>query len=277
MRSKELRPPLPSRDGRPVVGVITCQREVEDAPLHFVHACYVDVVHEYMRALPLLVPALGGGMPLDAILDSLDGVLFTGSGSNVAPHQYGETPDPPDILLDPARDTMTLSLIRRAVMRGMPIFGICRGFQEMNVAYGGSLWQQLHVVPGFDDHRPDRRLSLEEQYAIKHRVTFTRDGWLHRQLRRDHFLVNSRHTQGVRRLGDGLAVEAHADDGVIEAIRVRHARTFAYGVQWHPEWRPAEDLLSRALFDAFAGACRLHARQRRLTFTAFRPGSHTRG
>lgn len=247
---------------RPVVGVVACRKQEDDSTLHFVHDCYVSVVHDYMQALPVLMPSVGEQSVADAWLDGVDGLLFTGSGSNVDPRHYGQALQHEQTLLDPQRDDLTLPLVRRALQLGVPFFGICRGFQEINVAFGGSLWQQLHQVDGFHDHRPDRSLSLEQQYEIKHRVSFPRGSWLRQQLGQDNFLVNSRHTQGVQRLGEGLEVEARADDGVIEAFRVRQAQTFAYAVQWHPEWRPAEDRLSRVLFDAFGQACRLRARER---------------
>jgi putative glutamine amidotransferase len=144
------------------------------------------------------------------------------------------------------------------VEAGLPLLGICRGFQEMNVAYGGSLWQKLHEVPGHMDHRDDPKLELEQQYAPAHEVMLEPGGILRRLAGTDRITVNSLHAQGVRELGQGLAIEARAPDGVVEAFRVQAARNFALAVQWHPEWRVGSNAFSRALFAEFGAACRAH-------------------
>jgi putative glutamine amidotransferase len=180
-----------------------------------------------------------------------------GSPSNVEPHHYQGEPSVEGTLHDPHRDATTLPMIPRAVAAGVPVLGICRGFQEMNVAFGGTLWQRLWEVPGHFDHREDPTQPLEQQYSAAHAVTLTEGGLLHRlsggvaEVR-----VNSLHGQGVRELAAGLTVEARSTDGVVEAFRVNEAARFALAVQWHPEWRVLENPLSRALFAEFGDACR---------------------
>jgi putative glutamine amidotransferase len=217
---------------------------------------YLTAVLDGARALPLIIPAIGRELDLDELLDSLDGLLFTGSPSNVLPAHYRGEPSAAGTLHDPQRDDTTLPLIPKAVAAGIPVLGICRGFQEMNVAFGGTLWQRLQEVPGHLDHRESVDQPLEEQYGPAHEVLLAPEGLLRRLAGADRVRVNSLHAQGVRDLGPGLVVEARATDGVIEAFRVGEADTFALALQWHPEWRFAQDALSRALFAEFGEACR---------------------
>jgi putative glutamine amidotransferase len=216
-------------------------------------------VLEAADAVPLIVPALASQFRLEELLDRLDGLLLTGSPSNVEPHRYGGEPSEPGTWHDRERDEVTLPLIPRAIESGVPLLGICRGFQEMNVAFGGSLWQRLHEVPGHLDHRDDEKLDLEQQYAPAHDVILEPGGVLRRLAGTDRVKVNSLHSQGVRELGKGLAIEARAPDGVIEAFRVQAAPNFALAVQWHPEWRVGGNPFSRALFAEFGAACRARA------------------
>ncbi len=218
---------------------------------------YLTAVLDAAGGVPVIVPAIGRELRLDALLDSLDGLLFMGSPSNVEPHRYQGEPSAPGTLHDAHRDATTLPLIPKAVAAGVPVLGVCRGCQEMNVAYGGTLWQKLQEVPGFMDHRDDESLPLEAQYGPAHDVTLEAGGLLQQvnggatRLR-----VNSLHSQGVRELGAGLTVEARADDGVVEAFRVTAAQRFALAVQWHPEWQVMKNDFSRALFAEFGAACR---------------------
>ena len=225
-------------------------------PYHLVGEKYLAAVLDAAGGVPLIVPAIGRELSLDELLDRLDGLLFMGSPSNVEPRHYRGEPSDPDTLHDPHRDETTLPLIPRAVAAGMPVLGICRGFQEMNVAFGGSLWQKLQEVPGYQDHRENPNLPDEEQYGPAHEVSLTPGGVLRRLAGSDRIRVNSLHSQGVCELGHGLAIEARADDGVVEAFRVEQARNFALALQWHPEWRFASDPFSRALFAEFGAACR---------------------
>jgi putative glutamine amidotransferase len=220
---------------------------------------YARAVLDAAGAAPLLIPSLADELGFDELLQRLDGLLFTGSPSNVEPHLYAGAPSAPGTLHDPARDATTLPLIRKAVRAGVPVFGICRGFQEMNVAFGGTLHQKLHEVPGYLDHRDDGSQPLEVQYGPAHDVTLEPGGVLRSLAASDRIEVNSLHNQGIDRLGAELAVEARAPDGVIEAFRVRDAQRFALAVQWHPEWKVMSNPFSRALFAAFGQASRERA------------------
>jgi len=228
-------------------------------PFHMVGEKYARAVLDAAGAAPLLIPSLADELGLDELLQRLDGLLFTGSPSNVEPHLYEGAPSAPGTLHDPARDATTLPLIRKAVRAGVPVFGICRGFQEMNVAFGGTLHQKLHEVPGYLDHRDDGSQPLEVQYGPAHDVTLEPGGVLRSLAASDRIEVNSLHNQGIDRLGAELAVEARAPDGVIEAFRVRDAQRFALAVQWHPEWKVMSNPFSRALFAAFGQASRERA------------------
>ena len=235
---------------------------VGDHPFHMVGEKYARAVMEAAGAVPLLIPSLAEELGFDELLTRLDGLVFTGSPSNVEPHRYQGPPSAPGTLHDPARDATTLPLIRKAVGAGVPVLGICRGFQEMNVAFGGTLHQKLHEVPGHLDHRDDTTQPLEVQYGPAHEVTLEPGGVLRSLVASDRIRVNSLHNQGINRLGDELAVEARAPDGVIEAFRVRDARRFALAVQWHPEWKVMTNPFSRALFAAFGQASRERAQSK---------------
>jgi putative glutamine amidotransferase len=225
-------------------------------PFHAVGEKYITAILDGSKALPLLVPSLGEELALDELLDELDGVFFTGSPSNVEPHRYGGDASRPGTLHDPQRDATTLPLIPRAIAAGVPVLGVCRGFQEMNVAYGGTLWQQVHEAPGHAVHHEDNSAPLDVQYGPAHAVTLAEGGVLRGIAGKDRIEVNSLHHQGVRTLGAGLVEEARADDGLIEAFRVREASRMALAVQWHPEWKPAHNPFSLALFAAFGEAAR---------------------
>lgn len=242
---------------KPLVGVIACTKQIGPHPYQAVQEKYIRAVSDGAAALPLLIPALGqAAMPVEEILARVDGLLFTGSPSNVEPHHYQGQDSAPGTLHDPQRDDTTLPLIRAAVAAGVPVLGICRGFQEMNVAFGGSLYQKVHELPGFQDHREDNEDALENQYAPAHAVTLTPGGCFAAWAGQERLMVNSLHSQGVARLGEGLEIEACADDGLVEAFRVGPARAFAVAVQWHPEWRIAENPFSMKLLGAFGDACR---------------------
>ena len=220
---------------------------------------YARAVLEAADALPLLIPSFGEELRLDDLVQRLDGILFTGSPSNVEPRHYDGTPSEPGTLHDPERDATTLPLIRKAVQAGIPVFGVCRGFQEMNVAFGGTLHQKVHQVPGYDDHRDDTSLPLDVQYGPAHDVILEPGGLLRAMAGSDRVQVNSLHSQGIDQLAPGLVVEARATDGLIEAFHVRNAPRFAVAVQWHPEWKAMTNPFSRALFAAFGAASRERA------------------
>jgi putative glutamine amidotransferase len=253
------------RTSLPIVGIVCDRKKVGDHAFHMVGEKYIEAVHDGSGALPLLIPALTPPLAVEDILAAVDGLLFTGSTSNVAPHLYGGSPPRRYTPLDEARDATAIPLMRAAEVAGIPMLCICRGFQELNVAFGGTLHQHLHEVDGFADHRAgDRKESLDEQYGPVHDVRMAPGGLLAELLPElapgDSFPVNSLHGQGIDRLARDLRVEAEAPDGAIEAVSMDRAPGFLFGVQWHPEWRHGENPVSRAIFAAFGDALRQRAR-----------------
>lgn len=243
----------------PLIGVPADRRLIGKHYFHQVGEKYIEAIARGANAIPVLVPVLDPVLDSVALLSRCDGLLFTGSPSNVEPHHYGGPASEPGTLHDPNRDATTLPLIPRAVEAGLPVLAICRGFQEMNVAYGGTLHQRVHEISGMSDHREDESAPLEEQYGPAHEVRLEPGGLLRALAGRERLEVNSLHWQGIDRLGRGLKIEARAPDGLIEAISVADAPSFALGVQWHPEWQFENNEFSRALFAAFGEASRRHA------------------
>jgi putative glutamine amidotransferase len=246
---------------KPLIGIPADRRMLGPHPFHCVGEKYISAVAEAADAIPLVIPSLGS-RNLDDVLERVDGILLTGSPSNVEPARYAGPPSDPHTLHDPHRDATTLPLIPRVIAAGMPLFAICRGFQEMNVAYGGTLWQKVQEQPGMRDHREDKERPLEEQYAPVHEVLLEEGGILRRIAGTGRVMVNSLHAQGVQQLGAGLAIEARAPDGLVEGFSVPSAPGFALAVQWHPEWQVMHNPFSRALFAAFGDAARAHLQQR---------------
>lgn len=247
----------------PLIGVPACVKDVDGLPFHSVGDKYVRAVAEAAEGLPLVIPAFGAMYEIPDLVARLDGLLVTGSLSNVAAHLYGGPPDRPDSPQDPDRDATTLPLIRAAIDAGLPIFCICRGLQELNVALGGTLHQQVHTRPGARDHRAPQVKDLDVKYGPNHPVELVPDGEFARIIGTTRIEVNSLHWQAIERVADRLVVEGRAPDGVIEAVSVRDAKTFALGVQWHPEYRALENPVSLALFRAFGAAARERAAARR--------------
>ena len=243
---------------RPIVLVPACTSEFDAHRYHTVQSKYVDAVVQGAGCAPLILPALGDALAFDTMLKACDGILLTGSASNVHPSHFNEDVFDPALPQDPARDATTLPLIRAAIRRAIPILAICRGFQEMNVALGGSLHQALHQVAGHMDHRERPGLPLDQQYGPAHTVAPTPGGLLARILGPGEITVNSLHGQGVNVLAPGLAIEGRAGDGVVEAFSVAGAPGFVLALQWHPEWRLAENPDSLKLFGAFGHACRAY-------------------
>ena len=241
---------------KPLVGIPCDHRVIGPHPFHAVGEKYIVAARDGANAIPVLIPVLENPIEIDEILDAVDGVLLTGSPSNVAPKRYGGPAPRTGVLQDERRDATTLPLIRHIVDRGLPLLAVCRGFQELNVAYGGSLHQHVEEVPGRFDHREDKNAPLDQQYAPAHDVKLAPGGLLERIAGKGTIKVNSLHGQGIDRIADDLAIEATAPDGQIEGVRVKNAKTFALGVQWHPEWRFWEDDFSKALFAAFGEALR---------------------
>jgi putative glutamine amidotransferase len=246
---------------KPLIGIPADRRILGPHPFHCVGEKYIAAVAEAADAIPLLIPALGE-RDFEQLLATLDGILLTGSPSNVEPHRYAGPKSDPDTLHDPHRDATTLPLIPHVIALGLPLFAICRGFQEMNVAFGGTLWQKVQELPGKSDHREDKEQPLEVQYAPAHEVELVPGGMLHRLAGTDRVQFNSLHAQGVQTLGADLDVEACAPDGLVEAFRVRSAPGFALAVQWHPEWQVMKNPFSRAMFAAFGDAARARIKTR---------------
>jgi len=245
--------PLP-QGPRPLVLVPSCNRTLGEHPFHIAGKKYLDAVR-LAGCLPLVVPGADAA-ELAQLLEMADGVLLTGSPSNVHPSHFDEDVLDPSLPLDPARDAWTLPLIPQALARGIPLFTICRGTQETNVALGGSLHQAVHAVDGHDDHRAPSDAPAAVQYGPSHEV-ITEPGSLLRQITgQERFTVNSVHGQAVNRLAPGVRVEARAPDGVVEAFSVPDTPGFNLCVQWHPEWQADRNDISKAMLTAFGEACR---------------------
>ncbi len=237
-----------------IVGIPACNKLLEGLAQHAAAAVYGDALLRAAGAIPILLPPVGAA--LLPLLDRIDGLLLSGSVSNVQPPLYGVAESLTPDQHDPARDATTLPLIRAAVARGMPVLAICRGIQELNVALGGTLHQQVHALPGRLDHREPGG-TPEQQFTIRQRVTLS--GSLALLVGATDIMVNSLHGQAVDRPAEALAVEALAEDGTIEAVRGAACAGFVLGVQWHPEWHATTDGPSRAIFAAFGDACRAYA------------------
>lgn len=250
-------------DQKPVIGIVA---DVNRKPSHAVHQTqekYLDAVTGGAGGLAFILPGLirqpGAAFSepgdIEAALACLDGVFLTGATSNVDPAHYGASLIDPESPADPARDHVSLALVRAATRRGIPVLGVCRGFQEINVALGGTLHQQVHNTPGFNDHREPEDEPLERQYGPSHPVRFAKGGLLHSLTGTLEAEVNSLHGQGVDRLAPGLEADAFAPDNLIEAFRgTGHA--FLLAVQWHPEWLFRQNPISVAIFRAFGDAAR---------------------
>jgi putative glutamine amidotransferase len=249
--------PLFADGAKPLVAIATDRVERYGHPAHTLLHGYVDAVASTAGALPLALPADPDAIDFESLVANVDGVVLTGSPSNVAPQHYGSDATPAPSTLDPARDATVLPLVRRLVGAGVPVLGICRGFQEMNVAWGGTLNPAVHQRPGAIDHREgDHSRPIVEWYQYSHGVELVAGGLLSRLHGAETAQVNSLHHQGIDSLGAGLVVEATAPDGLVEAFSIAGAASFALAVQWHPEMRVHDDELSREIFKAFGDACR---------------------
>jgi putative glutamine amidotransferase len=225
---------------KPVIGVPSDRREYGIHPFHMVGEKYLRALIDAANVLPLMTPVLADDVDIDELLAQFDGIFLTGSYSNVEPHHYDGEPSDENTLHDPHRDAVTLPLAKRALQKGVPLLAVCRGFQELK-----------------DD-------PLDVQYGPSHPVSLPDGSMLRHLMGTASIMVNSLHEQGVARLADGVSVEAVAEDGLIEAFRVDNAPAFALAVQWHPEWKAAENEISKAIFRAFGDACRERASQRQV-------------
>jgi putative glutamine amidotransferase len=242
----------------PVVGVATCRRKIKDLDYDCTQHKYLIALYRSANVLPLQIPLLGDELDTEVLFDAIDGILLTGSHSNIHPANYTITSQQPGFMLDIERDKTFIPLIKPAINRGIPLLALCRGFQELNVAFGGSIHTDLSTMDSSIEHGEDTSLPIEKRYEAKHTVNLVSGNRLNRLLQVDTIKVNSLHDQGIDKLGDNLVVEGYAADGLIEAISVEHSKSFAIGVQWHPEWHSTENPVSTAIFSEFGKAC--HAR-----------------
>jgi len=242
---------------RPVLGVVCCTRTVGVEPAQAVMNRYVAAAMAYGDVAALLIPSLPELMSAREVAPRLDGILLTGSPSNVAPDRYGQG-DAPDAEgpFDLGRDAMTADLIEAMLDLGRPVFGVCRGLQELNVAFGGTLRRDMSRNADLIAHHAPDDASFNAMFEHEHEVTLTPGGVLQRGLARDHLRVNSVHFQGIDRLGDGLGVEARAPDGVVEAVSARVNGAPVVAVQWHPEWRTRDNPDSQSFFRLLGRALR---------------------
>ncbi len=243
----------------PLIGVPACVRDIDGKGFHTVGDKYVRAISLATGGIPLMLPSLGELIDIPTIVARLDGLLVTGSPSNVYPTHYGKEASPEAEPHDHERDATTLPLIREAIRQGLPLFAICRGMQELNVAFGGSLHVRVHEMPGKFDHRQPRHDDPDVQYGPRHPAHLVEGGQLHRLLGETEITINSLHWQAVDRLGEGLSIEARAHDDTVEAIKVDGAKDFALGVQWHPEYKVMENEISVKLFSAFGAAAQARA------------------
>lgn len=249
---------------RPVVGIISNSHLINDQ--YATHAGGVmnsEAVAEVAGCLPLLIPADPRFVQVAELLEACDGFLLTGGRPNVHPEEYGESETPAHGSFDRARDAVALPLVRACVERGQPFFGVCRGFQEVNVAMGGTLYPEIRELPGRMNHRMPPDGTLEEKFALRHTVRLSEGGPFHRVLGATEVMTNTLHGQGIKRPGARVVIDGQAPDGTPEAIYVKDAPGFTLSVQWHPEWRAARDPVSRPLFEAFGNAVRAFAAARR--------------
>jgi putative glutamine amidotransferase len=247
---------MPKNLHKPLVWLPACHRnlDLDDPGGYSVLADRYAMAVDELGLQTVLFP-LAEAEDIPCLLPLVDGVLLTGSPSNVEATHFGATALSTD-LLDPRRDQLTMHLVRAALANDVPLFGVCRGLQEINVALGGTLYQSVHGEPGMMDHREPHDAELDVQFAERHEVLLAPGSSFAQWAGGTRAMVNSLHGQGIRKLGEGLVAEAHAPDGLVEGVRIQGAGTFAYGVQWHPEWRHAQHPFYQRTLEAFAQACR---------------------
>jgi putative glutamine amidotransferase len=245
---------------RPVIGIIGNHHLINDQyPTHAGGSMNSEAVAEVAEGLPLVIPADPRLVSVAELLEVCDGFLFTGGRPNVHPAEYGEAATEAHGAFDRARDAVALPLIRACVERGQPFLGVCRGFQEVNVAMGGTLHPEIRDLPGRMNHRMPPDGTIEEKFALRHAVTFADGGPFHRLFGATEVMTNTLHGQGIKTAGARVVVDGRAPDGTPEAIYIEGAPGFTLSVQWHPEYRAAQDPVSRPLFGAFGAAARAWA------------------
>jgi putative glutamine amidotransferase len=247
---------------KPLIAVFADTRDIESNVWHAAPDQYLQAVAKGAAVNPIIVPALGEDLDLDMILGIVDGVLLTGSRTNVEPAHYGMTGTDDDGPFDPARDNTTLPAVRNIVEMGLPVLAICRGLQELNVALGGTLAREIQEQPGVNDHRAPDAIARDEKFALRHAVETRPEGYLAAIVGGNSIEVNSLHRQAIDRLAPGLTVEGRSEDGIIEAVSFADADRFVIGVQWHPEYWYDTDIPSKNIFKAFGDSVRRHAWRR---------------
>ena len=251
---------------KPIIGISTNEiinfggRQVS----HSTGLRYVNAVSKFSNAIPILIPSYIKGKDLDLLLKKIDGIVLTGGRANVEPHHFGGNPFPPDEPIDVGRDEIVLEMIPKCVSLGIPIFGICRGIQEMNVAFGGTLHYRVHLLDDKNDHRMPRGddVTVEQIFKLKHRIDFVKNSYFSKLLKKDSCLVNSLHGQAIDTIASNLKIEALSDDGIIEAVTIPDHPSFAVGVQWHAEYEPEKNKLNKCLFAEFGSACSIYSEKK---------------
>lgn len=242
---------------RPVIGIIGNSYLIDaQYPTHAGGTMNSCAIANVSGCLPLIIPADPSMVSVPELLDACDGFLLTGGRPNVHPSEYGEDETAAHGDFDRGRDAITLPLVRACVDRGQPVFGVCRGFQEVNVAMGGTLYPEIRDLPGRDNHRMPPDGTVEEKFALRHVVSLSDGGPFHKLFGSREVMTNTLHGQGIKTAGAGVVIDGHAPDGTPEAIYIDHAPGFTLSVQWHPEWNAANDPVSRPLFQAFGDAAR---------------------
>lgn len=250
---------------RPIVGIIGNSYLLNDQyPVHAGGQMNSDALTEVSGCLPFIIPTDPKHVSVEELLEVCDGFLLTGGRPNVHPEEYGEPETEAHGAFDRERDAIALPLVRACVERGQPFIGVCRGFQEVNVAMGGSLYPEIRELPGRMNHRMPPEGTMEEKFELRHEVRFSEGGVFHGLLGSTSVQTNTLHGQGIKEPGTRIVVDGYAEDGTPEAIYVKDAPGFTLAVQWHPEWNAARDPVSHALFSAFGDATRAWAGQRRM-------------
>ncbi|WP_085907741.1 gamma-glutamyl-gamma-aminobutyrate hydrolase family protein [Kiloniella majae] len=239
----------------PIIGVSACLYKADTPkPYHAVDDKYLRAVAVSSNTMPVIIPALGDLLDIPKLVSKLDGIMLTGSASNVHPDRYNTAPSREAEPYDPMRDQTTFALIQEALKQEVPLLAICRGFQELNVALGGSLYPQIRDIPGRMDHSSPDTKNMEIDYGPNHTISISKEGCLFRILKSEETKVNSLHYQAVNQLGEGLIADAVAKDGTVEAISMPGQKSFVLGVQWHPEYKANDNTTSEAIFKAFGDA-----------------------
>ncbi len=248
---------------KPLVIVPADRKMMGQHAYHSAGEKYLSALVSGAHVIPFILPSLSPTIPLREILETVDGLFLTGSYSNIEPHHYSDEPSYEGNLHDQHRDENSLPIIALAIEMQIPVFAVCRGFQEVNVALGGSLHQKVHEVAGLNDHRENLDVDLDAQYADSHPISLVSGGLLAALAGKSEVMVNSLHGQGINALAADLKIEATAPDGLIEAVSLKASHPFFLAVQWHPEWKLAENPFYLSLFEAFGRACLARNSQRK--------------